>query len=48
MIVGYARPSSAAQVKGLEGQVHDLQATGYTRIFSEQVSARSAFVSRCT
>jgi DNA invertase Pin-like site-specific DNA recombinase len=39
MIVGYARTSSAAQMAGLEAQIRDLQAAGYAKIFSEQVSS---------
>ena len=37
-IIGYARTSTSDQQAGLDAQIAELQATGCTRIFSEQVS----------
>lgn len=39
MIVGYARTSTAEQNAGLDAQLRDLDATGCTKIFSEQISS---------
>ena len=39
LLVGYARTSTAEQGAGLQGQIRDLQATGCTKIFHEQVSS---------
>jgi DNA invertase Pin-like site-specific DNA recombinase len=39
MIIGYARTSTAEQEAGLQAQIRDLDATGCTKIFSEQVSS---------
>ncbi|MBD9626312.1 recombinase family protein [Ensifer sp. ENS06] len=39
MIIGYARTSTAEQEAGLQAQLRDLDATGCTKIFSEQVSS---------
>ena len=39
MLIGYARTSTLDQAAGFAAQVRDLEATGCTKTFSEQVSA---------
>ncbi|MGN7752325.1 recombinase family protein [Sinorhizobium sp. 22678] len=39
MLIGYARTSTAEQEAGLQAQIRDLDATGCTKIFSEQISS---------
>src|ERR1700712_2311979 len=49
MLVGYARTSTSEQDAGLEAQLRDLQGTGCTKLYREQVSsvARRAALTEC-